>query len=94
MSVRVKSVDLLLVVCPTASLNDAKVTIASFKAQLLPGANLRIGFSIELADEVRQFLASEADGCDNISLHSLEKFERIKLLNSLTLPEFVTIKKY
>ena len=83
MSVRVKSVDLLLVVCPTASLNDAKITIASFKAQLLPGANLRIGFSIELADEVRQFLASEADGCDNISLHSLEKFERIKLLNSL-----------
>jgi GT2 family glycosyltransferase/glycosyltransferase involved in cell wall biosynthesis len=78
-----KWLDYILVLGAGTSLDDAKITIESFKKQLLPGAGLRIGISAGVAEDVQQFVVSVDESCRNIWIYPFQVSMRAKILNAL-----------
>lgn len=78
-----KWLDFLLVLGAGTSIVDAEITIESFKKQLLPSAGLRIGFSLDIADDLQQFVAEVIQSCENIWIHPFQESVRAKILNAL-----------
>lgn len=75
--------DFLVFVGPSTSLEDAQITIESFKTQLLPAGGLRVGFSHDLSADVQQYLFSTAENSKNICIHPFHENSRAKVLNEL-----------
>ena len=78
-----KWLDFLLVLGAGTSVVDAEITIESFKRQLLPNAGLRIGVSVDIADDVQQFVVEVTQSCENIWMHPCQESLRAKILNAL-----------